>query len=242
MNWKKISTDTRRFRYENKYLVNRAELEILRTKVNAVCEPDENVDENGLYQIRSLYFDDYTDSGFMANEIGIEPRYKWRIRMYNNDKQFIRLEKKCKENGMIYKDSTRITKEMCDRILSGDEEIDFSDTDPLFNQFLSDIYNRLLRPKIVIQYDREPYVEYAGDVRITFDMNICFGYDVGDFFNDKIFLEPLLESNMELLEVKFTELLPEHIRMMLEADDLERTTFSKYYLSRVKGDKFYDYN
>lgn len=223
------------YRYENKYFLSKELLEIMRLKVSSVCEPDSHAGVDGKYLIRSLYFDDYYNSAFMANEKGIEPRSKWRIRAYNSDFSRLTLERKTKEHGLIHKDSSPISKETVERIMKG-EPVEFPTEDSLINLFLMDIETKLLAPAIIIQYEREPYIEHAGDVRITFDTHMCYSYDTGEFLNDKAFLQPLSIEPCDLLEVKYTELFPKHIQRVLDTGELQRTTFSKYYLSRLMGD------
>ena len=230
----------KQYRDENKYILNKVSLEDLRLKISSVCERDEHVDENGLYRIRSLYFDDYYNTAYKANEVGVEPRYKWRIRMYNGDEHFLRLERKSKLAGRIHKDSTPISKELFLQILNDYTEIEYPTQDALLNLFLSEMYTKLLKPNIIIQYDREPYVEHAGDVRITFDMNMCYSYEFSEFFSKELFLMPIGEKPIDLLEVKFTEFCPDHIKAIVDDGRLQRTTFSKYYLGRQKGDKYKD--
>lgn len=223
------------YRYENKYFLSKELLEITRLKVNSICERDSHAGEDGRYLIRSLYFDDYYDSAYMANEKGIEPRSKWRIRAYNNDFDRLSLERKSKNHGLIHKDSTIVSKELVRNLLSG-EYLKFPIEDPLINQFIIEVETKLLKPIIIIQYNREPYVEHAGDVRITFDTGMCFSYDTEEFFNKDAFLQPLQIEPCDLLEVKYTEIFPKQIQRVLDTGKLQRTTFSKYYLSRQMGD------
>ena len=47
---------------------------------------------NGVYFIRSLYFDDGSDSALREKLDGVSRREKFRIRFYNGDLSFIMLE------------------------------------------------------------------------------------------------------------------------------------------------------
>ena len=53
--------------------------------------------KDGMYRIRSLYFDNMYDSYLEDNEAGNDFREKYRIRTYNNEKQKNHLEIKSKE-------------------------------------------------------------------------------------------------------------------------------------------------
>jgi len=70
-----------------------------------VARPDENADINGRYKTRSLYFDNYDDKVVIDKLSGQSVREKFRLRYYNDDISFIRLEKKNKANRLAYKDS-----------------------------------------------------------------------------------------------------------------------------------------
>lgn len=220
------------FRYEKKYIIDNIQLEEQRMRINAVCESDPHAGENGLYNIRSLYFDDYCDSGLVDNEIGIEPRSKWRLRIYNHNDSLIHLEHKIKEQGKIYKESTEVTRDFCCRFLENPDSMDYPVEDRVINRFLTECFTRGLRPKIIVEYDREPYVCDEGDVRITFDRNICCSNQVDRFFEKDLFLCPVMSLNQQLMEVKYSEFLPSHIHRALDTGRLQQSTFSKYYLSR----------
>lgn len=80
------------------------------------------------------------------------------------------------------------------------------------------------------EYEREPYVHPDGDVRITIDRKICFSEEVERFFEKDIFMQPILPMGQNLLEVKYTEFLPEFVKDTLDIKHMQRITFSKYYL------------
>jgi VTC domain. len=71
------------FRHEHKHDINYLDYLILRSKLKAVMQPDLNTNEDGKYQIRSLYFDNYRDVALQDKISGINRREKFRIRCYN---------------------------------------------------------------------------------------------------------------------------------------------------------------
>ena len=71
-----------------------------------------------------------------------------------------------------------------------------------------------------------------GNVRITFDKNICGTNQVHSFFDEILPAVPVLPKGMHILEVKYDELLPDHIRDVLNTIPLRRLSFSKYYYTR----------
>ena len=219
------------FRYEKKYLLSPAEEAYLKNHLDALMFRDVHSDELNKYNIRSLYFDDYADSAYNDNAAGVDPRTKYRIRIYNSNPDVIHLECKMKQGGKIKKERALVSREFCELLLRDEgEKIEFPTDDPLVNRFMVLYHTAMLRPKIIVEYEREPYVYPDGDVRITFDRNISFSSETERFFDPDIFLQPLLSSGKELLEVKYTEFMPEFIHRELEIKKMQQCTFSKFYL------------
>ncbi len=223
------------FRYEEKFIIDRLQAEEIRMRIAAVCDVDPQAGRSGRYNIRSLYFDDYADSAYHANETGTEPRSKWRLRIYNHDPGMIRLEQKIKMHSKIRKDSAEISKDLCCRLMENADNAEYPAGDRVVNRFLTDCFTKGLRPKIIVEYNREPYVYDVGDVRITFDTGICFSDQIDRFFEEDIFRYPVQEAGRLLLEVKYTEVLPGFLHDLLDTGGLQKSTFSKYYLGRKLG-------
>lgn len=91
---------------------------------------------------------------------------------------------------------------------------------------------KLLRPKVIIEYERIPYVYPQGNVRITMDLNISSSHRSDLFLEEKIPLRPILPAGMHILEVKYDEYLPDMIYRIVQLSNLRPTAFSKYYLGR----------
>ncbi|MDE6752396.1 MAG: VTC domain-containing protein, partial [Eubacterium sp.] len=84
-----------KFRHEWKHEISLADMYTIRSRLSAVACSDKNA-INGRYQIRSLYFDTPDDTALREKINGINKREKFRIRYYNEDTSFIKLEKKSK--------------------------------------------------------------------------------------------------------------------------------------------------
>lgn len=86
----------------------------------------------------------------------------------------------------------------------------------------------------MIEYERTAFVYPGGNVRVTFDRNIMASRACGDFFDERVSgMTPVLPEGLHVLEVKYDELLPDHIARQLEIGNLRQTAFSKYYLGRL---------
>lgn len=222
------------YRHELKYIVDEGDLMIIENRLKNLLKYDENAGDIHSYNIRSVYFDDYDDSYLNENESGVNNRLKIRIRIYNHTSDVIKLEIKYKLNGMTKKESCNISKELCDKLINGDY-IDYSEC--MHHKVLRKVYleTRMmyLKPKIVVEYDRTAFIYRAGNVRITFDRNIRSSKRFDLFFDDNTYPMPILEKGKHVLEVKYDEILPDHISQALEINSLNQTAFSKYYLSRT---------
>ena len=214
-------------RYENKYFISHAAYVQLKTRIAAGLDTDSHaLNSGGCYHIRSLYFDDVANSGLFDKVDGVEKREKFRIRLYNGDDSFIRLESKQKLGQMTRKLSAPLTREQTERILQGDIWWMWKSEHPLIRNFYLKMRTRLLRPAVIVDYDREPYV--FQDVRITFDKDLRGGVHRYELFNNDLFTVAAMPSDRMILEVKYDEQLPYTVNKLLGTVPLARSAISKY--------------
>ena len=227
-----MSGNEEKYRHELKYLISAAQIPLLAGRLCGIMSPDPHASESGIYNIRSLYFDDYQNRCYAENENGTDPREKFRIRIYNHAADRITLECKRKERGKTRKTSSPITIEQCRRLMEGLPLIDDGTLTPLQRKLNLQMRLRLLRPVSIVEYERRPLVYRNGNVRVTFDTNISSSASVRSFLDESIPRRPVMPVGQHLLEVKFDEYLPDFIYRSLNLGCLQQTTFSKYYLSR----------
>ena len=79
------------YRHELKYQIGPADYHALRQRLRAVMKCDPHTGADGLYTIRSVYFDNYKDKALREKVDGVQRREKFRIRYYNDDFSFIML-------------------------------------------------------------------------------------------------------------------------------------------------------
>ena len=182
--------------------------------------------------MQNLYFDDYYDRCLAENENGTDPREKFRIRIYNGSSEKISLECKRKERGKTYKTSCPLTQEQTRLLMAGKTIPDISDQPPLLRKLTLQMMTRKLRPVVIVEYERIPYVYKNGNVRITLDTNITSSSAVETFLNPRIAGRPVLPVGQQLLEVKYDEYLPDFIYRSLMLPNLRQSAFSKYYICR----------
>ena len=222
------------FRNEWKYICDEQTLQILQKRLDHVMTKDPHCKDGPGYSIRSVYFDDYDNTGMMENEGGIDNRKKFRIRIYNCSEDRIRLEIKYKLRGYTKKESCFISKELCDQILRG-EKIAYDKTyAPPLQQLYVAMNCRLLHPVVIVEYERIPYVDNRGNVRITLDRNIGGSNNVTRLFDPMLPVCPAQRAGEHILEVKFDEILPEFYQNLWRDLNLQRVAFSKYYMCQIQ--------
>lgn len=221
-----------KYRHEYKYRLSTAQIEMLKNRLRHLTPPDPHAGTSGTYRIRSLYFDDYEDRCVNENASGTDPREKYRIRIYNGDASFISLECKRKEREKVQKTSCRITRAQCEQLMQGHVPA-FTAQSPVLQKLTLEMMTRLMRPVVIVAYERTPFVFRCGNVRITFDENIASSWAVSGFLDGRCPARPIMTPGQHLLEVKFDEFLPDVVNDQLQLGQLQRCAFSKYDLCRT---------
>ena len=217
------------FRHELKYLINEGDYELLRERLGVLMQHDMHT-QNGKYKIRSLYFDDYFHSAFEEKQMGVAGRKKYRIRFYNDSDQVIHLECKEKEGAYIRKRSASLSRFEVEQILSGQYFFLEQREENLCREFYYQCISRVLRPRVIVDYEREPFVIPEGDVRITFDRNVRSALMGIDLFDSNLPTLGVFEPGKLIMEVKYTEFLPNLVRRALPPRAAELTAASKFVL------------
>ena len=205
------------FRHEIKHEINVMDMLILRQRLSAVMKRDPHV-VGGNYEIRSLYFDNADDKALREKIDGVSLREEYRIRLYNRDSSVTHLERKFKYGGLGYKDSADLTEEQARRIVNGDVEWIASSGNEVLIGFYFRLRSEGLKPRVIVDYTREPFIYGPGNVRVTMDYNIRTGLRCVDFLNPDCVTVPAKEAPI-ILEVKWDNYLPEIIRDTVQLGD-----------------------
>ena len=229
--------ENEKYRHELKYPVTSAQIAVLRSRISGLLPKDIHAGENGVYTISSVYFDDFYNRCYYENENGTDPREKFRIRIYNHSPERITLELKRKECGKTLKRAAPLSREQAELLLSGQVLPIAEDQPPLLRKLTKEMQQHRLRPVVIVEYERYPYVYKNGNVRITFDTNISSSGAVSSFLEGNYPKRPVMPTGLQLLEVKYDEYLPDPIYRALQLENLQQTAFSKYYLCRKYGIK-----
>lgn len=223
----------KKFRHECKFILDAVDAELVREKISAICSPDSHTAEDGHYYVRSLYFDTIDDSYLQENLAGANIRHKYRIRVYNCDDSRINLERKETEMGLKHKESCLLTKTQCNELINGNMFVRYDSDQTVLQEMCVEHMLKFLRPKVIVDYLRIPYIYPSGNVRITFDHQVSSSARPDDFLNKSALVNPVFPDNSVVFEVKYDELLPRAIRDIINKySRFEQTAFSKYVYAR----------
>lgn len=209
------------FRHEYKYLISGADAELLKRRLPHFMERDSHAGPTGQYTIRSLYFDDYAGTAFYDKVDGVNYRAKYRIRFYNYDIFHIKLEKKEKLGNLTRKTAQTITK-------SDARALEKGRTPVLQDSLIAELRQKMtlegLRPRVIVDYDRTPFICRNGNTRITLDENVRTKPYVAKLYASPEAMIPVLEPGQVILEVKFDDFLPGYLVDVLS--DIPRTAMA----------------
>ena len=224
-----------KLRHELKYVTTLARAQALRSSLSALMNTDPHGNTEGAYQIISLYYDTIDGAAFFEKLDGIEYRRKYRIRAYNTNRSFFKLECKYKLQDWTAKESETIDPQLVRALMRGsDVSADDETTGPLTKRFLREMTMMNLKPSVIIQYQRTALVNDDLDVRVTFDEQIRMGSYTTDVFSPDLPLIPVHDTATVVVEVKYNEVLPMAIALLLRPMTMQRLAVSKYALGYNK--------
>lgn len=219
------------FRHEVKNEISYADMLTLRARLSRVMAADPHA-KNGVYEIRSLYFDSIDDSALREKLDGVAIREKYRIRMYNGDPSFLKLERKYKCGSLGYKETVSLTPEQAQALARGEIDWMARETDETMLAMYTRIREKGLRPRVIVDYTREPFVMAAGNVRVTLDYHLRTGLRCTDFLDPTCVTVPAAYAPI-LLEVKWDSFLPDIVRDAVQLEGRHTGAFSKYAACRM---------
>ena len=227
-------------RFEMKYIIRKSISESIQKEIRNFMAYDgyANKKLKKNYFVRSLYFENNNYSNFNEKVDGVKLRHKYRIRTYSNklDKNTpIFLELKGRENLRTYK--TRFFIEQNDLNLFFEKKNYFKlkktySDNYLIEQFIFDCYRKNLSPKILVDYNRTPYINKSGlYFRLTFDNNIIA------LSNSSLYSTGLNSGWREclagftILEVKFESSIPAWFQRIVQSYQLQIRSISKFVIA-----------
>ena len=220
-------------RRELKYYINYIDYLNLKSKLSNVFTKDKNSNLEGLYCVRSLYFDNKSNDNYYEKIASLDKRKKYRIRIYNINADPVKLEIKSKFNNIILKNSIVINSQDIKKIMSGDYECLLAYNNPTANKIYYEFTKDFYKPVIIIDYKRDAYHLDLNNIRITFDSDLKKDeVNLNSLFSNDLKMSPVLNNNKVIMEIKYDLTMPVWVRNVLQLSRFERCAISKYSLSR----------
>ncbi len=220
------------FRHEQKFLLESHTYMRIKNSLKQVMALDANSIEGKGYHIRSLYFDDMYENALYEKLSGVVNRKKFRVRIYNFSDKKIKLEIKSKFNDYTNKIATTISMFEFEQLYYANVN-DFSySEDKIKRIYYLEVRNKMLRPKVIVDYYREAFILPYNDIRVTFDTQLSASGPFPDIFSKNRYSTPLPQYYSLILEIKYNNFLPGHIKSLLEHHNLTRLSVSKFLLCR----------
>lgn len=219
-------------RVEKKYIISLTAAADLRQRLAPFMEVDRQA-IRGAYRIRSLYFDTLDGDAFWEKFNGDGERHKYRLRFYNGDTSFIRLERKEKLGDLTRKTQAQVD-QMAARAMQMGEYGPLAEAEDSFlRAFYAEARATKLMPAVTVEYLRAPFTYRIDNVRITIDTEVYAG-DPLTFFSPLRAPFPVLENGVAILEVKTDDRLPAVLGRVLETVPRQQQSYSKYALSLAR--------
>ena len=225
-------------RYEFKYFLTKNIADEIKEHANKFMILDKyaNFELKNQYFVRSIYFEDDFNSNFDEKVNGFKIRKKFRIRYYGKDQNNspLYLEAKGRNLERTYKRRIKIDETDIELIKKKDflyKLVRKYPSSHIINEFVFESYRKKLKPKVVIDYNRSPYVnKYGLYFRLTFDQNISCIKLNDNFGNLNKNHSVLCEAGYTILEVKFDRSIPAWFHRIIQSYDLRRQSISKFVL------------
>ena len=133
---------------------------------------------------------------------------------------------------MTLKEACAITRDECCSLMNGIIPEITQDMPTQKKKLFAEMTVRTLVPKVIVSYERIPFVYSGGNVRVTFDRKLTSSVEIASFLDGNYASRPIFAQGQSILEVKWDEILPRHIQRVLQLDQLQWTAFSKYSMCR----------
>lgn len=221
------------YRNELKYYISNSEYYYLKTVLSAILQRDAYGVDHGEYWIRSLYFDTSYGKDYYEKMIGIKERRKIRLRIYDVNTDKVKLEIKNKYDDYMMKEMVTLSKADAEELIKGNIDILLNYDNESAIKAYKFMHLDYYKPSAIIDYEREAYVAPINNIRITFDKNVRTAIESGNMFQENLPMKSVFEEEVIVLEVKYNNSIPKHIRDILGTCIGTRSSVSKYCLGKI---------
>lgn len=190
---------------------------------------------NGEYTVRSLYFDTVDDKDFFQKINEQNLRRKIRLRIYNPDDAYAKLEMKQKQNIYQRKRSLIVSRADAIKLIQGDFGVLLNYEGDFPAELFSIMTTEAYMPKSIVEYNRFALMAKENNIRLTFDSNIRATESSFDLFSKELPMYSVFPIDRVIFEVKYDKFMLGYISDIISNVDVRNISSSKYCLSRTIG-------
>lgn len=232
-----MSTNINIKRVEEKYPLSFLQSSKIYSALSAMLLPDKYNNPDS-YMIRSVYFDDYSETAYYDKINGVDYRIKLRLRIYPPNYENVKLELKEKKGGVQQKHTLLINRHDAEALIHKEYDIALENKNIKKILLENSIPIHSMRPVVMNQYRRSAFMHAMNNTRITIDREILSSETDFDLFADHPALFPAMDYYESLLEVKYDHFLLQWISDLFHSYGLNREAYSKYVFSRRLFENF----
>ena len=213
------------YRHEIKYETDSDKASLIRHNIAPVLAEDSNVGPDGSYIVKSLYFETPYSTDYHDKELGVQFRQKMRLRTYAGSDVY-KLEIKSKNGDVATKYAVSLTKQQAESLVNGDYtclvEKATANRLYIYHQLVTNVY----RPLMTVTYKRYPFVNQAGNLRLTFDEDIRYSVSPQAIFED--IPRTGIVTDKTIIEIKYDDFVPQWITDYILQSGINAGESSKY--------------
>ena len=223
-------------RYEFKYPLDLPKRKNVESEVANFMSFDGHVhpELSNAYYVRSLYYDNDAATNYYEKIDGVKMRRKFRLRTYGKliePSSPIYLEEKNRDGDRVHKHRIPIDPSHLPVFYNPEQYPDLHELFPgvdLVDRFMFDAIRRSLKPKLLVDYVRRPYVSaYDMNFRVTFD-SVLMSAEVNNLFPASWENWKHSFAGFTIVEVKFHRRIPAWFHRIIQTHNLMRVSFSKF--------------
>ena len=222
-------------RHELKYYIPFADYKVLSSMLAQSMKKDSHANGEEGYFVRSLYFDTLDCRAYYEKIDGVNRRMKIRLRVYAPQSKTAKFEIKNREGNAVWKEVAPISCEDAKKVMQGEYECMLEHNNATLNKIYAIFNAEKYRPVLLVEYQRQAYVDEASGTRITFDR--CIRRDTEDFalFGANAARMGIGEPQTVVMELKFGRYFPDWIRIIINGISHSRQSISKFCLGMEGG-------
>ncbi len=217
-------------RQEKNFLINSDEAQRLIYQLSQMLEEDPLNGQTG-YSVRDLYFDSVYGNNFFKNAENEICQREIRLRISDPDGDYAMMEMKENLGKEIRKQSLLIPREEAIIIMNGDYTPLLAHSDPFATECYSIMQTQCYRPKVIVEFNRQAFFTQDRQIRVNLDSNFISTGSRLDLFSSSLNMNPIFNSPVSVLEVKYQNYLLDYFRILLNSFELVEISFTKYTLA-----------